>query len=116
VASLKDAITAYLAHLSADHDKWHRSLSKLGPNDPLPAWATTTYSVDGNGKIYAHVISTREDGSRSSEAFIVLSDTGKFKTGDILKSASWKAPAKNFARGNVFDPVSYKHHRWTGAA
>lgn len=36
-----------------------------------------------------------------------------FYVGDMLMAASWKAPATNFARGNVFnfDP---RNVRWTG--
>ena len=39
----------------------------------------------------------------SVKAFIVKEDNGKFKMGDILKPASWRAPAKNSARGNVLE-------------
>lgn len=36
----------------------------------------------------------------------------RFKKGDILKAASWRAPAMNRARGNVFDG-NYPM-QWTG--
>lgn len=35
--------------------------------------------------------------------FIVKNDEGKFRAGDILKAASWSAPARNRARGNILD-------------
>ena len=46
------------------------------------------------------------------KAFIVKQDDGKFKMGDILKASSWKAPAKNSARGNVLE-ANYSI-QWTG--
>lgn len=47
----------------------------------------------------------------SAWGFIAKNDDGKFKRGDILKAASWAAPAKNAARGNVFNGYSIA---WTG--
>lgn len=45
--------------------------------------------------------------------FIVNTDKDKkFRKGDILKPASWKAPARNAARGNILDG-GYTI-RWTG--
>ena len=46
------------------------------------------------------------------KAFVVKADDGKFKMGDILKPASWRAPAKNSARGNVLEG-NYAI-QWTG--
>ena len=42
--------------------------------------------------------------NRSVTAFIVGTDKDKkFKKGDILKPAGYAAPARNAARGNIFD-------------
>lgn len=36
-------------------------------------------------------------------------------TGNVLKAASWKTPAKNFARGNIFDAHNgLGRFCWTG--
>ena len=37
-----------------------------------------------------------------------------FNRGDLLMAKSWKAPAKNFARGNVLDEGWEQNVRWTG--
>ena len=45
--------------------------------------------------------------------FIVNTDTDKqFRRGDILKAASWNAPARNRDRGNILDG-GYRI-KWTG--
>jgi len=51
----------------------------------------------------------------SVHSFIVIKDNPKkgFKVGDILKAATWAAPATNFTRGNVLaDKID--RVRWTG--
>lgn len=45
-------------------------------------------------------------------SFIVLEDGDKFKRGDILKAASYAAPALNFPRGNVVAGL-YASVTWT---
>lgn len=50
--------------------------------------------------------------NNSVKAFIVKEDGGRFKMGDILKPASWRAPAKNSPRGNVLE-AGYAI-QWTG--
>ena len=37
----------------------------------------------------------------SVHCFIQIADEGQWKAGDIFKPAGWKAPKKNFIRGNV---------------
>jgi hypothetical protein len=69
------------------------------------------------GRKYIHVIMHHVGqfsiGQRSSHSWIMINDDKQFKQGDILKSASWKAPARNFSRGNVLCG-GYKHIKWAG--
>ena len=69
-----------------------------------------TQFVYESGKKYVKIISesTRFGQSRRSHSYVVIGDQGKFKHGDILKSASWTAPTKNFSRGNVLTG-NYEH-------
>jgi len=55
-------------------------------------------------------ITTKNGGS--VWGFVVNTETDKkFQKGDILKPAGWAAPARNGARGNIFEDYTI---RWTG--
>ena len=64
------------------------------------------------GQKYIKVI-TGSPARPSVHTFIVATDNdSKFRKGDVLKPATWKTPARNKPRGNVFDgdfPM-----QWTG--
>ena len=64
------------------------------PNLPKPL-----YSVDVGTK-YIRVVKTNDSCSRSVHCFIDKTN------GDVLKAATWKAPAKH-ARGNIYTPENY---------
>ena len=66
-----------------------------------------------SGSKYIKVV--RNDGQRMVWGFIVNTETDKkFKYGDILMAAGWAAPARNKARGNIFEDLSWVN--WTGPA
>ena len=92
---------AYLAHIKADYPT---------PKTCPEAYYETTVT---EGPTYFKVISNAW-GSKSVHSFVVKQDGPKFKAGDILKAASFKAPALNFARGNVLTG-DFSRIRWTGA-
>jgi hypothetical protein len=58
------------------------------------------------GKKYVKIIK-----GGSVWGFVVAGDDKKFRVGDILKAAGWASPARNTARGNIFDGYTIN---WTG--
>ena len=67
------------------------------------------------GRNYVKIISGRHGGNYTVHSFIVIKPTKGYEIGDILKAASWNAPATNFKRGNVFELESLPGVTWTGA-
>ena len=95
---IKTALRSYLDHIYADYCNYFDDADEK----------FRTRFAEGlefkMGKKYVKVTSTRSGGSRSVHSFIVnVHDDPNFKFGDILKAASWAAPAQNFARGNIFE-------------
>ena len=96
MSELDAGIQEYLNHIRNDY-------AKNGWNNKM-----FYYEI---GRKYVHVI--MEDNQRSSHSWIVMKEDKKFKLGDILKSATWRGPARNFARGNVLTG-DFKSIRWCG--
>jgi hypothetical protein len=90
----KDQIENYLNVIKADYANWHRNVMGYNNQAAIDHF-NASVRVD-EGKSYLKVIK-----NGSVHSFIVKADSGKFKAGDVLKAASFKAPAKNFARGNI---------------
>lgn len=108
MAELSMALDEYADYLKANYNA--RGYSR--PDRQL------TVEFDMGSKFIKVIVGHTNDSSRSSHSFIVLGEykgaKNTFKHGDILKSASWRAPAKNFARGNIMEN-SYGSISWAGA-
>lgn len=91
MSELDLSIQEYCEYLKS---KWEERAARAGFTHVTRNY---TYEI---GRKYAHIIQS-DSNSRSSHSWVVIGDDKKFKLGDILKSASWNAPARNYERGNV---------------
>ena len=115
---MSDALKEYKKKIGDDYENWTLGSRALLNADSIEKRIRRNGVVEFKngidhicGSKYIKVI--RKDNQTSVHSFIVnIYDDDKFKYGDILKAASWKSPARNFARGNIFEEYKVK---WTGA-
>ena len=103
-------LTNYLDFIKGDYCGWNTNQTEIGAQmrEDFCAGLTTD-----PGTKYLKVVTGRAGSSRSVHSFIVIKADAKFAVGDILKAASWAAPARNFARGNLFKG-DFKSISWSG--
>lgn len=103
-------IQKYLDLIKADYARWHDNRQKDAIqqqiSDEMVKEFNSKLRIDQGSK-YIKVVS-----NGGAHSFIMTKDDGKFRKGDVLKSASWAAPARNFARGNILDGTA--NPSWTG--
>jgi len=116
--AMTDKVEELLDAMKEDYSRWQNQSGIDDERVAIRQQMEVEYN-DGlhtvNGSKYIKVISSTR-GSSSVCAFVVNTENDKkFKFGDILKPAGWAAPARNFARGNVFEEDGFSCVRWTGA-
>jgi hypothetical protein len=109
-------LDAYVKHILDDYAKFMTSVRSDDEIDnKVRNEMIEKFEVSlEKGNKYLKVMTGKQGGHHSVHSFICMNDMGKFTKGDILKAASWKAPARNFARGNLFQG-DFSKVRWMGA-
>ena len=108
---MHEKIEQLLTIMKNDYRDWSsRGSDPHGVRDQMyEEYCTKLHVIEG--RKYLKVVS-----DNSVCAFVVNVTTDKkFQYGDVLLPAGWAAPARNFARCNVFDTISMERGmRWTG--
>jgi hypothetical protein len=108
---MQNEIQTLIGKIKADYIKF-ATAGDRGTPEPGSYFANQIANFDDDvqvkyGKKYIKIV--KDNGVWG---FIVNTDNDKlFKKGDILKAAGFNAPARNAARGNVFENYSVA---WTG--
>ena len=101
------AIDRLFNKVNEDYARW-KGVAGIEGDDKIDL------AIDG-GRKYIKIVKLRNGRVDSVWGFIMAKDSEflpGFKAGDILKAASFKAPALNRARGNIYDD-EYEVN-WTG--
>lgn len=103
-------VQKYLDLIKADYLAWSsrsekNSIQKKIAEEMIADFNSKLRAIPG--KKYIKIVS-----NGGAHSFIQAVDDGKFFAGDVLKAASWAAPARNFSRGNILDGTAKP--TWTG--
>lgn len=110
---LDKPLQAYLSHIKSSYAEWSNVKDdKLGISASIKhemhrEFCSSVSAVAG--RKYIKVVA-----GGSAHSFIVVQRGGGFEAGDILKAATWAAPARNFSRGNIIRQ-EWSNVTWTGA-
>ena len=96
----------YMDYIRTNYEKWSGQAPTEVRIRMIEEFKASVRFVEGSK--YIKVVA-----GSSVHSFIVKKD-GQFLKGDILKAATWSAPARNFIRGNVLRK-EYGTISWTGA-
>jgi hypothetical protein len=112
----REVIENVLNKMAADYATWSQRAQKIAQYDHNKdkVWAHwyDEYKVNTDFKVGRSYVKLMHNGS--AVGFIVISKKDKmFAYGDLLKAASWSAPARNFPRGNALSNMP-KAIAWTG--
>ena len=105
---MENAMNKLLDAIKSDYRKWHGlNLDEIKSTMINEFEDGLSYKV---GPKYIKITS-KTCNQEMVWGFVIKADDAKFKAGDILKPASWAAPARNKARGNIFGDYKIQ---WTG--
>ena len=107
-----DAVDKYMDHIKDTYADWNLTHA----SDDVRAYREEMIAEWSNGVHYT--VCSKYIGictGNSIHSFIVnVTNDKKFAYGDVLKPATWKAPTRNFERGNVFKKGSVAGIAWFG--
>ena len=110
--NMDNAVHNYMDHIKATYTDWNLTHA----SDDVRAYREEMIAEWSNGvhfKVGSKYIGVWT--GNSIHSFIVNNTVDKkFAYGDVLKPATWKAPTRNFERGNVFKKGSVAGIAWFG--
>jgi hypothetical protein len=112
MTDFNQAIDSLLDKIGDDYDRW---LLRTEYHESSKVEKFRNELVLKSGRKYLKILQEEDRGNGFFGSrvwgFVQLEDDKKFKKGDILMAAGYNAPARNKARGNIFEEYSVQ---WTG--
>ena len=111
--NMDKAVHNYMGHIKDSYADWNMNHcsddAKAFRKEMIAEWSKGVKFTVGNKYIGVWT-------GNSIHSFVVnVTNDKKFAYGDVLKPATWKAPTRNFSRGNIFENGSWAGIAWFAA-